>query len=111
MDLYRLPELICGFHRRSGDSPTLYPVACAPQTWSAGAVYLPLPGMPRGTRGRSGETRVLSHAVLPEDVDWMRILNLSIGSASVDLLLARHASGVGVTVLRREGELEILSVK
>jgi hypothetical protein len=52
-----------------------------------------------------------SHAVLPEDVDWMRILNLSIGSASVDLLLARHASGVGVTVLRRDGELEILSVK
>ena len=40
VDLYRLPELICGFHRRSGDSPTLYPVACAPQAWSAGAVYL-----------------------------------------------------------------------
>jgi len=52
-----------------------------------------------------------AYAVLPEDVEWMRILNLSIGSASVDLLLARHASGVGVTVLRCEGELEILSVK
>lgn len=24
--LYRLPELICGFHRRTDDRPTLYPV-------------------------------------------------------------------------------------
>jgi glycogen debranching enzyme len=111
VDLYRLPELICGFHRRSGDSPTLYPVACAPQTWSAGAVYLLLQAC-LGVRADALAKRVsFSHAVLPEDVDWMRILNLSIGSASVDLLLARHASGVGVTVLRREGELEILSVK
>jgi glycogen debranching enzyme len=111
VDLYRLPELICGFHRRSGDSPTLYPVACAPQTWSAGAVYLLLQAC-LGVRADALAKRVsFSHAVLPEDVDWMRILNLSIGSASVDLLLARHASGVGVTVLRRDGDLEILSVK
>jgi glycogen debranching enzyme len=111
VDLYRLPELICGFHRRSGDSPTLYPVACAPQTWSAGAVYLMLQAC-LGVRADALAKRVsFSHAVLPEEVDWIRILNLSIGSASVDLLLARHASGVGVTVLRREGELEILSVK
>ena len=111
VDLYRLPELICGFHRRSGDSPTLYPVACAPQTWSAGAVYLLLQAC-LGVRADALAKRVtFSHAVLPEDVDWIRILNLSVGSASVDLLLARHASGVGVTVLRREGELEILSVK
>jgi glycogen debranching enzyme len=111
VDLYRLPELICGFHRRSGDSPTLYPVACAPQAWSAGAVYLLLQAC-LGVRADALSKRVsFSHAVLPEDVDWLRILNLSIGSASVDLLLARHASGVGVTVLRRDGELEILSVK
>jgi glycogen debranching enzyme len=40
VDLYRLPELICGFHRRQDGFPTLYPVACTPQTWSAGAVFL-----------------------------------------------------------------------
>src|SRR5438876_7151050 len=28
-DLHRLPELFCGFPRRAGESPTLYPVACA----------------------------------------------------------------------------------
>ena len=39
-DLHRLPELFCGFPRRPGESPTLYPVACAPQAWASGAVFL-----------------------------------------------------------------------
>ena len=39
VDLHRLPELICGFPRH-GREPTLYPVACAPQAWAAGAVFL-----------------------------------------------------------------------
>ena len=28
LDLHRLPELFCGFARRSGEGPTLYTVAC-----------------------------------------------------------------------------------
>ena len=30
MDVHRLPELFCGFSRRDGEHPTLYPVACSP---------------------------------------------------------------------------------
>jgi hypothetical protein len=37
--------------------------------------------------------------------------DLSISGASVDLLLTRHTYDVGVTVLRREGDLEIVAVK
>src|SRR5262249_49371194 len=40
LELQRMPELFCGFARRNGSGPTLYPVACAPQAWAAGAVYL-----------------------------------------------------------------------
>ncbi len=39
MDLRRLPELFCGFHRRRSRGPTLYPVACSPQAWASGAVF------------------------------------------------------------------------
>src|SRR5262249_4754465 len=39
MDGHRLPELFCGFHRRGGEGPTLYPVACSPQAWSSGVVF------------------------------------------------------------------------
>lgn len=39
-DLYRIPELYCGFPRREGEHPVAYPVACAPQAWSAAALFL-----------------------------------------------------------------------
>ena len=111
VDLHRLPELICGFHRRTGESPTLYPVACAPQAWAAGAVYLLVQAC-LGLRVEAAPRRVsFTRAALPEDIDWLRIVNLSVGPASVDLLLTRHAYDVGVTVLRREGEVEILAAK
>src|SRR6266699_3639364 len=40
MDLRRLPERFCGFQRRRGRGPTLYPVACSPQAWASGAPFL-----------------------------------------------------------------------
>jgi glycogen debranching enzyme len=111
VDLHRLPELICGFHRRGGESPTLYPVACAPQAWAAAAVYLLLQAC-LGLRIDAAERRVsFSRAVLPDTIDWLRIMNLSVAEASVDLLLTRHTYDVGVTVLRRDGDVEIVAVK
>jgi glycogen debranching enzyme len=109
VDLHRLPELICGFHRRSGNSPTLYPVACAPQAWAAGAVYLLVQAC-LGLRVDAAGPRVsFTHAVLPEELEWLRINNLTVGAASIDLLLTRHTYDVGVTVLRREGEMAIVT--
>ena len=111
VDLHRMPELICGFHRRPGDSPTLYPVACAPQAWAAGALYLLVQAC-LGLRVEPLAQRVsFAYAVLPEEIDWLRIINLGVGQARVDLLLTRHAYDVGLTVLRRDGTVEIAAVK
>jgi glycogen debranching enzyme len=110
VDLNRLPELICGFHRR-GDYPTLYPVACAPQAWAAGAVTLLLEAC-LGMRVDALERRVsFSKAALPAFVDWMRIENLTVAGVTIDLLLNRHAYDVSVTVLRRTGDVAIATLK
>ena len=45
-DLHRMPELFCGFDREPGEGPIPYPVACAPQAWAAGSVFLLLAGVP-----------------------------------------------------------------
>ena len=111
VDLHRLPELICGFHRRGGESPTLYPVACAPQAWAAGAVYLLLQACLGLSIDAAARRVSFSRAVLPETIDWLRIMNLSVADSSVDLLLTRHTYDVGVTVLRRDGDVEIVAVK
>jgi glycogen debranching enzyme len=111
VDLHRLPELICGFHRRRGEHPTLYPVACAPQAWAAGAVYLLLEAC-LGLRVEAAARRVTFHrGVLPESIARLRITRLAVADGSVDLLLERHPHDIGVEVVRREGDIEIVAVK
>jgi glycogen debranching enzyme len=106
--LHRLPELFCGFERRAGDGPTLYPVACAPQAWAAGAVFLLVQsclGLSiNAPRGRIS----LRHARLPPFVSHLTIRNLQVGEANVDLRCERQTDGIGVRVLRRRGSVEVL---
>jgi glycogen debranching enzyme len=109
VELQRLPELFCGFHRRPDSSgPTLYPVACAPQAWSAGAVYLLL----RSCLGMSVRARdrqvCFSKPALPPSLQEVRIENLRVADAEVDLLIQRAKDGVALEVLRKHGEVEIL---
>jgi glycogen debranching enzyme len=111
VDLHRLPELLCGFHRRGDERPTLYPVSCAPQAWAAGAVYL-LFQAAMGLDIDAGQNRVtFSRAVLPESIERVYLTNLTVGDACVDLLLERHALDVAVSVLKREGTVEVVVVK
>src|SRR5205814_6838685 len=67
VDLHRLPELICGFHRRTSESPTLYPVACAPQAWAAGAAFLLIQACLGLTIDATARRVTFAHSVLPEE--------------------------------------------
>ena len=109
VELQRLPELFCGFHKRPGTSgPTLYPVACAPQAWAAGAVFLLLRAC-LGMSVRAPERQIcFAHPLLPANLDEVRIENLRVVDATVDLLMRRQEDGVDVEVLRRRGEIEIV---
>jgi glycogen debranching enzyme len=111
-DLHRLPELFCGFPRRPGEAPTLYPVACAPQAWACGAVFLLLQAC-LGLDVFAPERRlVFSKPFLPQFLPQISIRDLKVGDASVDLLLTRHDEGdVGVNVLRRNGILDVMVLK
>jgi glycogen debranching enzyme len=107
LDQHRMPELFCGFQRRSGEGPTLYPVACLPQAWASGAVFMLLQtclGLTIDARAR--EVR-FDNPVLPEWLPELRIGHLQVADGTVDLLLERHPHDVGVTVLRREGRIRV----
>ncbi len=107
MDLRRLPELYCGFRRRPGTGPTLYPVACAPQAWAAGAVFGAL-GAALGIMVEADPAAVtLCHPRLPPMVEQVRIRGLRAGEGSVDLLLRRHDEDVAVNVLARQGDVAV----
>jgi glycogen debranching enzyme len=107
----RLPELFCGFHKRPGTtSPTEYPVACAPQAWAAGSVYLLLRAC-LGMSLRAFEHQIcFSSPLLPEGLDEVKIENLQLVDASVDLLVRRYKDGAAVEILRKQGPVEIVKL-
>jgi glycogen debranching enzyme len=110
-ELHRLPELICGFPRHPGKGPTLYPVACSPQAWAAGAVFLLLQSC-LGLSLRAKESRIyVNYPALPEALPSVRIRNVKLGNASVDLGFERHAETVAIEILRRNGEIEIVGTQ
>jgi glycogen debranching enzyme len=111
LELHRLPELLCGFSRRVGEGPTLYPVACSPQTWSSVALFLLLQSC-LGLRIEAPRARLsFLQPILPPFLEHIEIKNLRIGDAAVDLSLERHAQDVGINILRREGRVEIVVTK
>jgi glycogen debranching enzyme len=111
LEVNRLPELFCGFKRRPGEGPTLYPVACSPQAWASGSVLLLLQAS-LGLKIDAPQRRVVfAHPHLPGYLERVTLANLTVGDASLDLLLERTDDDVGVTVRRRVGEIEIVTIK
>jgi glycogen debranching enzyme len=111
VDLNRLPELFCGFRRRPGEGPTHYPVACAPQSWSAAAVFLLLQACLGLSIQAEPPEVCFTTPQLPEYLPEVRIEQLRVGTGTVDLLLRRYDHDVDVDVLRREGSVEVRVVK
>lgn len=110
-DLYRVPELFCGFHRRPHEAPTLYPVACSPQSWAAGSVFLLLQACLGLAIDAPRRELRLERPVLPPALGKVEIRRLRIGDAVVDLALERHAHDVGLRLERREGDVQVVTVK
>jgi glycogen debranching enzyme len=108
VDMHRLPELFCGFARRPGEGPTAYPVACKPQAWAAGAIFLLLEAV-LGMRIDAQRRQIIfSRPALPRWLQRVRIENLSIGDDYIDLLCERHPHDVGISVMRRRGNISVI---
>jgi glycogen debranching enzyme len=111
VDLHRLPELICGFTRRPGEGPILYPVACAPQAWAAGAVFLLLQAcLGISFRGAEHEIR-FTNPYLPEFLPFLQIKNLRLGESTADVEFTRTKSDVMINVTRKDDPLNIVAVR
>jgi glycogen debranching enzyme len=105
-DLHRLPELFCGFPRREGESPTLYPAACAPQAWAAASVFMLVQACLGLSIDASRSTVTFASPVLPPFLEEIHIKKLKVGRATLDLVIDRVFRGIGVE--RREGDVNIV---
>ncbi|HKR87867.1 MAG TPA: amylo-alpha-1,6-glucosidase, partial [Phenylobacterium sp.] len=92
----RLPELFCGFARATGEPPIPYPVACLPQAWAAGSVFMLLQAcLGLSVDGASREIE-LRDPRLPIGIDQLTIRNLPVGDEEVSLRFDRAGTGVAV---------------
>jgi glycogen debranching enzyme len=111
VEMNRLPELFCGFHRRPESSgPTLYPVACSPQAWAAGSVFM----LVQACLGLNidGVAKRIQFATptLPSNVDEIQVRRLRVGDAQIDFTARRRGNRVQIEVSRKTGELEFIEV-
>ncbi|HTZ95934.1 MAG TPA: amylo-alpha-1,6-glucosidase [Terriglobales bacterium] len=107
VELHRLPELICGVERRPGQGPTLYPVACSPQAWAAGAVFLLLQACLGASVDCRHRTLKFDRPFLPDGIRQLMVRELPIGDAVISLSLERSSGSVRVETTEIQGELTV----
>jgi glycogen debranching enzyme len=110
MDVSRLPELFCGFKRRQNKGPTLYPVACSPQAWASGAPFMLLQACLGVSCHHTKREICFDRPMLPPFLDEVRISNMRLRDASLDLILQRHGNEVSVNVVRRHGDARVVVI-
>jgi glycogen debranching enzyme len=102
----RLPELFCGFQRQPGEPPVAYPVACLPQAWAAGSVFMMLQACLGLTVAADGVTIVDPR--LPIGIDRLWIDALSVGGHTISLAFERLHDRILVETDAPEGFVKVL---
>jgi len=93
----RLPELFCGFERVKGQPPTPYPVACQPQAWASGSVFMLLQAC-LGVRIDGSRREIhFERPQLPIGIESLVLKDLRIGCTAIDVHLQRFGDDVLVT--------------
>ena len=107
-DYLRLPELFCGFTRRSPNRPVSYPVACSPQAWAAGAPFLMLQAM-LGVSARGDEGLLtVNQPQLPPWLNTVELRNLRVGDSRLSLVFRREGEITSFSLLSREGDVRVV---
>ncbi|GAC1344274.1 MAG: amylo-alpha-1,6-glucosidase [Acetobacteraceae bacterium] len=108
-DLRRLPELFCGFPRRPGQGPTSYPVACTPQAWAAATI----PALVQACLGLSFDPAArairFDKPELPAFAESLTLRDLALDGARVSVSVRRTPGEVSVSVLERDGDVQVVT--
>ena len=107
----RLPELFCGFERQPGEPPIAYPVACLPQAWAAGSVFLMLQSALGIDVDAVAGVVQIDDPVLPVGIDRLNITNLQVGKGVVDLRFQQMGDHTVAVPRRRDGSVSVRTIR
>ncbi len=108
VDDMRLPELFCGFTRRSPNRPVAYPVACSPQAWAAGAPFLLLQAMLGISADAPANTINVNKPHLPGWLNTVELHDLRVGCSTVSIVFQRQGEMTGFSLLDKDGDVRVL---
>lgn len=110
-DLHRMPELFCGFSQEAGGGPVLYPVACAPQAWSAASLLMLFQACLGIHVDGIKKQVILDRPTLPSFLKDVRITNLQVEDATLDFDVAGVGDDVSVTVKSNVSNIPVVIMK
>ncbi len=108
---FRLPELYCGFRKRGSEPPIPYEVACKPQAWAAGSIFLMIKAMLGISIEIDQSYLVFNSPLLTPKINSLEIKNLMARDWEVDLTIRNAAHGPRVDLNRKRGDIRVLTVK
>jgi glycogen debranching enzyme len=104
----RLPELYCGFSRRTGEPPVAYPVACLPQAWASGAAFVLLQACLGVTVDGINRVVHFDRPHLPPEIHHLAVRGIEIGDARIDIAVervGRHVTATPINPVPRTGKV------
>jgi len=107
-EFHRLSELWCGFDRQAEIGPTVYPVACSPQSWASGAVFMLLESAVGLKVYGSEKKLVFLNPMLPPFLKKLHFTNFLVGDSVVNISFHRHEENVGINVKRIRGDVDVV---
>jgi glycogen debranching enzyme len=107
-DYMRLPELFCGFTRRTPSPPVQYPVACSPQGWAAGTPFLLLQAMLGISALAHLNLLTVNKPHLPPWLNEVELRNLRVGDSTLSLAFRREGDMTSFSLLERTGNVRVV---
>jgi glycogen debranching enzyme len=107
-DYMRLPELFCGFTRRTPNRPVAYPVACSPQAWAAGSPFLLLQAMLGLSAQAHNNLLTINSPVLPPWINTVELKNLRVGDSVLHLVFRREGETTSFSMLDKQGSVRVI---
>jgi glycogen debranching enzyme len=107
MEMMRFPELFCGFPRRRGTAPVLYPVACAPQAWASVVPFALLQACLGLEMCFARREIRFNNPQLPKFLEEIHINDLELAGARVNLRLRRRGAHTEVAIVSQRGDISI----
>jgi glycogen debranching enzyme len=103
----RLPELFCGFRRRSTSPFVHYPVACRPQAWAAAVPFMILQALLGISANAPEGVLSINDPRLPEWLGKLEVRDLKVGSSQVSLSFSRDDDRTSFSLVGKEGDVRV----